>query len=113
MTASAAPRGDWMQTFTGRAFFPLDPRPDDVDIHGRPGHDHGPAPARLEVRAGLRLSEEREAVSKWLTARAASYSRDAGILRRNGDTDDALLYEAIRDELRRAAAEVLGMGGSA
>lgn len=27
-----APRGDWMQTFTGRAFFPMDPRPDDVDI---------------------------------------------------------------------------------
>lgn len=25
-------RGDWMQTFTGRAFWPLDPRPDEVDI---------------------------------------------------------------------------------
>jgi hypothetical protein len=25
-------RGDWMQTFTGRAFFPLDPRPGDIDI---------------------------------------------------------------------------------
>ncbi|MEO5920633.1 MAG: hypothetical protein ABIQ01_05760 [Pseudolysinimonas sp.] len=24
-------RGDWMQTFTGRKFFPLDPRPEDVD----------------------------------------------------------------------------------
>lgn len=27
-----ARRGDWMQTFTGRAFWPLDPRPEDVDI---------------------------------------------------------------------------------
>lgn len=24
-------RGDWMHTFTGRAFYPLDPRPDDID----------------------------------------------------------------------------------
>lgn len=24
-------RGDWMQTFTGRAFYPLDPRAEDVD----------------------------------------------------------------------------------
>lgn len=31
--ALAAPRkGDWMQTFTGRQFWPLDPRPEDVDI---------------------------------------------------------------------------------
>lgn len=26
-------RGDWMQTFTGRQFWPLDPRPDEVFIH--------------------------------------------------------------------------------
>lgn len=25
-------RGDWLQTFTGRQFFPLDPRPEDVCI---------------------------------------------------------------------------------
>lgn len=25
-------RGDWMQTFTGRQFYPLDPRSEDVDI---------------------------------------------------------------------------------
>ncbi|MDQ7877339.1 HD domain-containing protein [Microbacterium sp. QXD-8] len=25
-------RGDWMQTFTGRQFYPMDPRPDEVDI---------------------------------------------------------------------------------
>lgn len=24
-------RGDWMQTFTGRRFYPLDPRPDELD----------------------------------------------------------------------------------
>jgi hypothetical protein len=24
--------GDWMQTYTGRVFYPLDPRPEDVDI---------------------------------------------------------------------------------
>jgi hypothetical protein len=24
-------RGDWMQTFTGKQFFPLDPRPEDID----------------------------------------------------------------------------------
>lgn len=24
-------RGDWIQTFTGRAFYPLDPRPEDID----------------------------------------------------------------------------------
>jgi hypothetical protein len=29
----AAPRhGDWMQTFTGRAFYPLDPRGEDIDV---------------------------------------------------------------------------------
>ncbi len=28
-----APRkGDWMQTFTGRQFWPVDPRPEDIDI---------------------------------------------------------------------------------
>ena len=27
-----ARRGDWMQTFTGRAYWPLDPQPGDVDI---------------------------------------------------------------------------------
>ncbi|MFT4099281.1 MAG: phosphohydrolase [Rhodoblastus sp.] len=27
-----ARRGDWIQTFTGRQFWPLDPRPEDVDI---------------------------------------------------------------------------------
>lgn len=26
-------RGDWFATFTGRRFFPLDPRPEDVCIH--------------------------------------------------------------------------------
>jgi hypothetical protein len=25
-------RGHWMQTFTGRQFYPLDPRPEDIDI---------------------------------------------------------------------------------
>lgn len=32
MTATdTARRGDWTQTFTGRQFWPLDPRPEDVD----------------------------------------------------------------------------------
>lgn len=25
-------RGDWMQTFTGRRFYPLDPKPEDIDV---------------------------------------------------------------------------------
>lgn len=25
-------KGDWMQTFTGKAFWPLDPRPEEIDI---------------------------------------------------------------------------------
>ena len=25
-------RGDWIQTFTGRKFWPLDPRPEDIDV---------------------------------------------------------------------------------
>lgn len=25
-------RGNWMQTFTGRQFYPMDPRPEDVDV---------------------------------------------------------------------------------
>lgn len=29
--ATPTRRGDWMQTFTGRAFWPLDPRPEDID----------------------------------------------------------------------------------
>src|SRR4051812_6540197 len=36
METAAAPakqqKGDWMQTISGKAFFPLDPRPADVDI---------------------------------------------------------------------------------
>jgi hypothetical protein len=33
MTTTAKPsRGDWMQTGSGRRFYPLDPRPDDIDI---------------------------------------------------------------------------------
>lgn len=32
MTTDTWLRGDWMQTFTGRAFYPLDPRVEDVDI---------------------------------------------------------------------------------
>jgi len=24
--------GDWMQTFTGRKFYPMDPRPEDIDV---------------------------------------------------------------------------------
>jgi uncharacterized protein len=26
-------KGNWMQTFTGRAYWPIDPRPEDVSIH--------------------------------------------------------------------------------
>jgi uncharacterized protein len=32
MTSSEARKGDWIQTYTGRRFYPLDPRPDEVDI---------------------------------------------------------------------------------
>lgn len=31
MSADTARRGDWMQTYTGRAFYPLDPRTDEID----------------------------------------------------------------------------------
>jgi uncharacterized protein len=30
--AGQSERGAWIQTFTGRAFYPLDPRPEDIDI---------------------------------------------------------------------------------
>lgn len=33
ITHATQRRGDWMQTFTGRAFWPLDPRPEEIDIH--------------------------------------------------------------------------------
>lgn len=32
ISQSTPRRGDWMQTFTGRAFWPLDPRPDEVHL---------------------------------------------------------------------------------
>jgi uncharacterized protein len=32
VVASQARRGDWMQTATGKQFWPLDPRPEEVDI---------------------------------------------------------------------------------
>jgi hypothetical protein len=32
VTPAHARVGDWIQTFTGKKFFPLDPRPEDVDI---------------------------------------------------------------------------------
>jgi len=32
MTLSFRGRGDWMQTYTGKAFYPLDPDPADIDI---------------------------------------------------------------------------------
>jgi len=31
MDATSWQRGDWMQTYTGRKFYPMDPRPEDVD----------------------------------------------------------------------------------
>ncbi len=31
-TATAPRRGDWMETYTGKRFYPTDPRPEDVDI---------------------------------------------------------------------------------
>lgn len=31
MTTAPARLGDWMQTYTGRAFWPMDPRPEEVD----------------------------------------------------------------------------------
>ncbi len=31
MTATTSRCGDWMQTFTGRAFYPMDPRVEDID----------------------------------------------------------------------------------
>lgn len=32
MTAQSWERGDWMQTFTGRQFYPMAPAPEDVDV---------------------------------------------------------------------------------
>lgn len=32
MSADTWHRGDWMQTYTGRQFYPLNPRPEDIDI---------------------------------------------------------------------------------
>lgn len=32
-SASIRDELDWMQTYTGKAFFPLDPQPEDLDIH--------------------------------------------------------------------------------
>jgi hypothetical protein len=31
LPAETTERGDWMQTYTGRAFYPLAPQPDDID----------------------------------------------------------------------------------
>lgn len=42
----------------------------------------------------------------WLRGRAESYGRDATTLRRFGETDAAVIYETIRDELRRCAHEL-------
>lgn len=44
--------------------------------------------------------------ARLLRDRADSYGRDATILRQSADMDNALLYEAIRDELRKCADEV-------
>lgn len=33
MVDMATRRGDWQQVYTGRAFWPLDPRPEEIDIH--------------------------------------------------------------------------------
>lgn len=32
MAAAPTRRGDWIQTFSGREFYPMDPRPEDIDI---------------------------------------------------------------------------------
>jgi hypothetical protein len=48
----------------------------------------------------------------WLRARAKSYARDAELLRSNGDTDDAVVFEAIRDELRKCADQCPPVMGS-
>lgn len=41
-----------------------------------------------------------------LLDRAESYSRDAQALRAEGMADAALIYETVRDELRKVAAEM-------
>jgi hypothetical protein len=58
----------------------------------------------VSVSAGLQLGLDKAA--EMLRRRAESYGRDASILRCNGSTDDALVYEAIRDELRAVAGYV-------
>lgn len=63
-------KGDWIQTFTGRQFFPLDPRPEDFHI--------------LDIAAGLRNARyssqslivetvAEHSVALWLYARAHGF----------------------------------------
>lgn len=44
--------------------------------------------------------------ARLLRLRAESYAGDAGTLRQRGELDDAVLMEAIRDELRQVARVV-------
>ena len=41
-----------------------------------------------------------------LRGRSESYGRDAERLRHEGQDDEALIYEIVRDELRKVASEV-------
>lgn len=48
-----------------------------------------------------------DTTSERLRERAESYARDGSTLRREGDTDAAVIYETIASELRKVAAEIV------
>jgi hypothetical protein len=51
------------------------------------------------------MSDAHSSPARLLRERAESYGRDAGVLRQEGDLDAALIYETVRDELRKCAKE--------
>lgn len=67
--------------------------------------DHLPTPEALD-RPGRGEPYPAAQIVARLLDRASSYARDGSVLRREGETDAAVVYETVAAELRQVAAEV-------
>jgi hypothetical protein len=131
MTEPIDPRAemDWMQTFSGRAFYPLDPRPEDIDINdiaiglARECRFSGQCRAYYTVAEHSVLVsydiEERYALEGLLHDAAEAYLRDltAPVKRalrviesgRGGSATGRSSYDQLEDAVCRAISARFGL----
>lgn len=85
--------GDWMQTFTGKAFYPLDPRPDEIDAE-----DIAHALSMIcryggQSRYFYSVAEHSVHVSEWVESVAGPYDALWALLH---DAPEAYIGDMVR-----------------